>query len=100
MSYACEIGANIYRWTLIDFSIGEIVDLVREPENPVDKKTIAIFRHGIRIGHVPKSVSRILAPYLDKGSRYECRIVSVRGTGLHTVISIEINPIKARRIAA
>ena len=62
-------------------SEGELLKLVREPDNPKDKNAIRIEGQGERIGFIPAHVARELAYRIDEGENFECRVSQVTGGG-------------------
>ncbi|KAH9316641.1 hypothetical protein KI387_025268 [Taxus chinensis] len=47
----------------------EIVELVREPENPTDSNAIKVLNlGGKQLGYIQPSIAELLAPFVDKGS--------------------------------
>jgi len=99
MSYICDVGANIYRFTPIDIEVGEYLQLMREPKNPVCRHSIAIFRDGKKVGYVPKSIARLISKSVDNGAAYACRITGIKPAGRYTEIGIEIHLIQAQKLA-
>jgi len=78
-------------------SQGELLTLVREPNNRHDKGAIKVMRlNGEQLGYIPSHVSRGgdssgLADRMDRGDKYQCRISSLTGAGTDTLgVNIEI----------
>ena len=62
--------------------VGELLDLVRDPDNPhsVNGTAIKIVRkNGEMLGHVQSEISEILAGQMDRGSKVEARITMLTG---------------------
>lgn len=59
-------GYHAYRgvWRVV---VGDEVVLVREPENPYDDMAIAGRVNETVVGHLPRDVSKIIAPLIDSG---------------------------------
>lgn len=51
---------------LKEMKLGEVCNLVREPDNPFDKRAIAVHFSGNKIGYIPKKVAALLAEELDR----------------------------------
>jgi hypothetical protein len=67
---------------------GEILDLVREPDNPYNIANIAVFRKsGEQIGNLSKDVAfrhpsfKDLAYYMDNGAEVSAKIIGITGGG-------------------
>lgn len=61
---------------------GDVVDLVREPENPHDRMAVAIFtRRGIRVGYLRRDRAVWIGSKLDRG--YDVRAIVERVKGTH-----------------
>jgi hypothetical protein len=77
-------------------SDGELLKLVREPDNRYDKGAIKVMRlNGQQIGYISHDVSRGggggLADRMDRGSQYQCRISDITGgDGRALGVNIEI----------
>lgn len=65
-----------------DVSDGEIVSLVREPENQFDPNAVRIERrNGQQIGFLKADLSKYLAPIIDSGVSYDCVVTMITGKG-------------------
>jgi hypothetical protein len=78
-------------------SVGERLELVRDPNNRFDKGAVKVMRlNGEQLGFVPEHVSRGddssgLAFRMDRGEKYGCRIRDLTGGGDKTLgVNIEI----------
>lgn len=61
---------------------GEIVDLVREPENPHDPLAVAIISiRGIRVGYLRRDRAQWIGSKIDRG--YDVRAIVERVKGAH-----------------
>lgn len=77
---------------------GEIVDLVREPDNPHDALAVAIFSaRGIRVGYLSRERAMWIGSKIDRG--YDVRAIVERVKGAHLegatlglVIRLSITP--------
>jgi len=75
---------------------GEALRLIREPNNRVDSAAIKVTRwNGQQIGYVPAHIARNgdaggLAPEIDAGATFRCRIAEIVGGGLLFGVTIEI----------
>ena len=52
-------------------------ELVREPENVHDKNSIRVDINNVTIGHLPRLISMILAPSIDKGNTWLAEVESI-----------------------
>ena len=53
---------------------GELLMLVAEAGNPHDPNAVAVLRHGLKLGYVPREANAPVALLLEKGRRVECRV--------------------------
>lgn len=54
--------------------VGDMLELVREPDNPHDRKAIRVDWRGRKLGYVPRAQNRAVAAALDQGERLVARI--------------------------
>ena len=54
--------------------VGDMLELVREPDNPHDRKAIRVDWRGNKLGYVPRAQNRAVAAALDQGERLVARI--------------------------
>ena len=59
-------------WTLL--SVGDRLELSREPDNPFDRRAIRVDWAGRRLGYVPRRDNETLAWALDRGDPLRARI--------------------------
>jgi HIRAN domain len=79
---------------LIDWlKVGDLLRLVREPENPHDGRAVAIYYDDDRIGYVPRSQNHEIADQLDRGKRLDCRITAINADEeTYDVLEVEVAP--------
>lgn len=53
---------------------GDVLELVREPQNAYDSHAVRVEWHGIKLGYVPRRDNEAVARLLDRGNRLEARI--------------------------
>ncbi len=53
---------------------GDVLELVREPQNAYDPRAVRVEWHGIKLGYVPRRDNEAVARLLDRGNRLEARI--------------------------
>ncbi|TAN33907.1 DUF4236 domain-containing protein [bacterium] len=53
------------------------VDLVREPENPVDQNAVKAEIYGRQIGYLAREVAATFSPQLDRAARSQCTVAGV-----------------------
>ncbi|NTV96766.1 MAG: HIRAN protein [Thiobacillus sp.] len=66
-------------WTYL--TVGDNLELVREPGNPYDANAIRIDWLGRKLGYVPRAENQAAARLLDQGRRLEARIGGLRKSG-------------------
>lgn len=59
-------------------SIGAALDLVREPDNPHDKRAVRVDWQGRKLGYVPRIDNAAVAHLLDSGQDVSAEIVGLR----------------------
>ena len=57
-------------------SVGDVVDLVREPDNAHDPNAIRVEHEGQTLGYVPREFARAWAPALDAGAITLCTVLA------------------------
>ena len=57
------------------FAPGQILEAVREPENPHDAKAILLRLNGRNVGHIPRSYNSVHASHMDAGGRLKVKII-------------------------
>jgi hypothetical protein len=58
-------------------SVGQTVELVREPSNPHDANAVAVYFNQEQLGYVPRAENQIVAQMLDRGECLEASIVDL-----------------------
>ena len=57
-------------------SVGDSLDLLREPDNPYDRQAVAVYRGNAKLGYVPRVANTAVSQMMDRGeqpvSRVEC----------------------------
>lgn len=53
---------------------GDMLALVREPDNPHDANAVRVEWRGRMLGYLPRAENRSVAAEMDRGSRVEARI--------------------------
>lgn len=57
---------------------GDALDLVREPDNPHDKRAVAVRRRGCKLGYIPGKDNCTAAQLLDHGQPVSARITALQ----------------------
>lgn len=57
---------------------GDTLDLVREPDNPHDKRAVAVHWRGKKLGYIPGKDNCAAAQLLDRGQPVSGRITALR----------------------
>lgn len=61
-------------------SLGDELELLREPTNPYDRNAVVVARlDGGQIGHVPREDAEAVAPLLDRGAMYQASCKKILG---------------------
>ncbi len=58
-----------------ELSPGEALELVREPDNPYDSSAVCVAWRGHKLGYVPRRHNAALAWAMDRGERFDARVV-------------------------
>ncbi|MDR3323331.1 MAG: HIRAN domain-containing protein [Zoogloeaceae bacterium] len=58
--------------------VGDVLTLVREPDNPYDAKAVRVEWQGHKLGYVPRRENRAVAAALDAGEALTARISRLR----------------------
>ncbi|MFA7279853.1 MAG: HIRAN domain-containing protein [Sterolibacterium sp.] len=61
-----------------DMRVGDVLVLVREPDNPHDANAIRIDWRGQQLGYLPRRENSAVAAEMDRGGRVEARIAQLR----------------------
>lgn len=61
-----------------EMRVGDILQLVREPDNPHDSKAVRVEWQGHKLGYVPQVDNEALARFMDRGSKAEARITRMK----------------------
>lgn len=57
-----------------EMKVGDVLVLVREPDNPYDARAIRVDWHGHKLGYVPRRENADIARLMDNGAKLEARI--------------------------
>lgn len=60
-----------------DLKVGDMLALVREPDNAHDPKAVRVEWHGEKLGYVPHAGNDAVARLLDKGIKVSGRIINL-----------------------
>ncbi len=63
-------------WLLL--TVGDVVDLVREPENAFDERAVRVDWQGSKLGYVPRMDNAAVSQLLDRGEPVRAVIVELR----------------------
>jgi hypothetical protein len=58
----------------LEMKVGDMLTLVREPDNPYDSKAIRVDWKGHKLGYVPRRENADIARIMDNGAKLEARI--------------------------
>ena len=73
-------GHHIYKETWTP-SVGEVLLVQQEPENPHDRRAVCILKSSTIVGHVPRELSRVFWFFLSHGGTISCEIIGHRKRG-------------------
>jgi hypothetical protein len=60
-----------------EMRVGDVLDLVRERDNPHDPNAVRVAWRGHTLGYVPRTENEAVARQIDRGSRLSARIASI-----------------------
>lgn len=58
---------------------GDILNLVRDKNNPYDANAIRIYKGNLQLGFIKKDLAETLAPIMDNGENLMCTLVDITG---------------------
>lgn len=66
---------------LIGLKMGQMLRLVREPNNPADVNAVAVYFYTGKLGYIPRELAKRVAPAMDRGIPVRARKAGRPGTG-------------------
>ncbi len=66
------------RETWQHMTVGDRLQLVREPDNPYDANAVRVEWRGVMLGYVPRRDNAAVARQMDRGAGLEARIAALR----------------------
>lgn len=80
--YRCYVRGLQYRDVGEDFAralaVPQPLDLVREPDNRHDRRAIAVYAEGRKVGYLPREDNLVLEKLIRRGVPVACRLVGVQ----------------------
>ena len=80
--YRCYVRGLQYRDVSEDFVAGlrvpQPLDLLREPDNRHDRRAIAVYAEGEKVGYLPREDNLVLEKLIRRGVPVACRLVGVQ----------------------
>jgi len=67
-------GEELWR----ELRVGDVLTLVREPDNPHDRNAVRVEWRGRQLGYLPRAENRAVAAEMDAGARVTGRIARLR----------------------
>ena len=61
-----------------DLKVGDLLELLTEPNNPFDKFAVIIKYQDKQIGYIPRSDNRYIARMVEQGMQLDCEILSLQ----------------------
>lgn len=59
---------------------GALLELRRNPHNPVDPNAVEVYWRGHQLGHLPRTDNRIISRLLDRGMKLRAKIQALRAS--------------------
>lgn len=60
-----------------ELKVGDVLTLIREPDNPFDPRAVRVEWRGVMLGYLPRAENEAVAAALDRGERVEGRIAAL-----------------------
>lgn len=77
ISFSQDYPDNVYLLAQ-DLALGDVrCDLVREPDNSHDLNAIRVEVKGATLGHIPRLISMIIAPKIDRGEHWRASLHAI-----------------------
>jgi len=61
-----------------DLEPPQALDLVREPDNRRDRKAVAVYHNGLKLGYLPQEDNVVLSKLIRRGLPVRCRLIGVQ----------------------
>ena len=61
-----------------DLEAPQDLDLVREPDNRHDKRAVAVYHNGLKLGYLPREDNLVLGKLVRRGLPVRCRLIGVQ----------------------
>lgn len=74
LNRCCVAGLQYYPGVNLRLKNGQMLRMMREPDNPYDANTIALYIKGIKLGYVPKKENTTLALLLDQNAVLRAKV--------------------------
>ena len=75
-----------------DLEAPQPIDLIREPDNRRDRKAIAVYHDGLKLGYLPREDNLLLGKLVRRGLPVECRLIGTQPEeDLQRRLSIEVS---------
>lgn len=88
------VGANFRpseaREAIKGLTIGSILTLEAEPDNPHDDKAVKVMLNGEHLGYIPRTDNSALAEILAAGNELTAEVIAFQST-LKPVLSIDLD---------
>ena len=93
--YRCYVRGLQYRDVGEDFvselAVPQPLDLVKEPDNRHDRRAIAVYAEGQKVGYLPREDNLVLEKLIRRGVPVACRLVGVQaGEESYRRLSVEV----------
>ena len=83
--YRCYVRGLQYRDADEGFvetlAVPQPLDLVKEPDNRHDRRAIAVYADGVKVGYLPREDNLVLGKLIRRGLPVACRLIGVQAGG-------------------
>lgn len=62
-------------------TVGELLEVAREPSNPYDRNAVAVLKEDRVVGHVPRELCRSICTFITGGGSVVCEVTGSRRYG-------------------
>ncbi len=73
-------------------AVPQSLDLLKEPDNEFDRRAVAVYADGIKVGYLPREDNLILEKLIRRGLPVTCRLVGVQpAEETYRSLSVEVS---------
>lgn len=74
LNRCCVAGLQYHPGVNLQLKSGDVLRMVREPENSYDANAVALYAGGVKLGYIPKKENTSLAMLLDQKAPLRARV--------------------------